>query len=49
MVFEYVIIGVFSGFGQAIGTYFALKYAIDHLDKVGNVKEKIKGIMEAKK
>lgn len=36
-----VFIGVCTGFGSAVGNYFALKYAIDHMDKIPTVKEKI--------
>lgn len=39
---EYVLIGFLTGFSNAIGTYFALKYAIDHLEKTPEIKDKIK-------
>lgn len=37
-----IIVGICTGFGSAVGNYFALKYAIDHMDKIPTVKEKIK-------
>ena len=43
---EFVIQGVLTGFGSAIGTYFAFKYGIDHLEKIPLVKDKIKEYMK---
>lgn len=37
-----IFIGICTGFGSAVGNYFALKYAIQHLDKIPTVKDKIK-------
>lgn len=44
-----VISGVFTGFGSAIGTYIAFKYAIDHLEKIPTAKDKIKQYAEKMK
>jgi shikimate kinase len=29
---EQIINGIFTGFGSAIGTYFAVKYAVNHIE-----------------
>lgn len=31
---EHIINGLFTGFGSAIGTYFAVKYAISHFEYI---------------
>lgn len=41
-----VLQGIFSGFGSAIGSYFAFKYAIDHIEKIPLVKDKVKQYMK---
>jgi len=38
----YVIQGSLNGFGSAIGTYFAFKYGIDHIEKIPMVKDKVR-------
>jgi hypothetical protein len=42
----YIIQGALNGFGSAIGTYFAFKYGIDHIEKIPLVKEKVKNHKE---
>lgn len=37
-----VLTSVLTGAGSAIGQYFALKYAIQHMDKIPSVKDRIK-------
>lgn len=49
MVVEYIIIGAFTGAGQAIGTFFAMKYVIDKLEGSGDWKEKVIKYLEKKK
>lgn len=44
-----VIQGILTGFGSAIGTYFAFKYGIDHIEKIPLVKDKIKEYMNGGK
>lgn len=45
-VFGTVFIGLCTGFGSAVGNYFALKYAIQHMDKIPTVKDKIREAMK---
>ena len=33
----YVLVGIFNGFGTAIGVYFAQRSFIKHIDKLKNV------------
>lgn len=40
-----LFVGACTGFGSAVGNYFALKYAIQHMDKIPSVKEKVKEYM----
>jgi uncharacterized protein YneF (UPF0154 family) len=35
-----IINGAFNGFGTAIGSYLAVRYAIDHIDKIPAVKDR---------
>ena len=42
----YIIQGALNGFGSAIGTYFAFKYGIDHIEKIPLVKDKVKQYMK---
>lgn len=42
----FVVQGILTGFGTAIGTYFAFKYGIDHLEKIPMVKDKVKEYMK---
>ena len=37
-----IIQGVLTGFGSAIGTYFAFKYGIDHIERIPLVKDKVR-------
>jgi len=37
-----IIQGMLTGFGSAIGTYFAFKYGIDHIERIPLVKDKVK-------
>lgn len=47
MVIDSIIQGILTGFGTAIGTYFAMKYGIDHLEKTpAKVKERVKDLIE---
>lgn len=41
-IIQGIITGIIQGFGSAVGTYFAFKYGIDHLEKIPLVKEKVK-------
>ncbi len=41
-VIDAIIQGMFNGFGSAIGSYFAFKYAIDHFEKIPNLKDKVR-------
>lgn len=43
--FGFIVQGTLNGFGSAIGTYFAFKYGIDHIEKIPMVKDKIKEYM----
>lgn len=47
-IVESVIQGMLTGFGSAIGTYFAFKYGIDHLERVPMVKDKVKDFVRGK-
>lgn len=38
----YIIQGILTGFGSAIGTYFAFKYGIDHIERIPLVKDKVR-------
>lgn len=37
-----IIQGMLTGFGSAIGTYFAFKYGIDHIERIPLVKDKVR-------
>jgi hypothetical protein len=37
-----IIQGVLTGFGSAIGSYFAFKYGIDHIERIPLVKDKVR-------
>ena len=39
---EAIVQGMLTGFGSAIGTYFAFKYGIDHIERIPLVKDKVK-------
>jgi hypothetical protein len=41
-ILDSVIQGMLTGFGSAIGTYFAFKYGIDHIEKIPLVKDKVR-------
>lgn len=37
-----VILGIVAGFSNAVGTYIAVKHAIDYIEKFPSVKEKVR-------
>lgn len=45
-IIESIIQGALTGFGSAIGSYFAFKYGIDHMEKIPLVKDKVKQYLE---
>lgn len=48
-IVDSVIQGALTGFGSAIGSYFAFKYGIDHMEKIPLVKDKVKEYLEINK
>lgn len=45
-IIELVVNGVCTGFGTAIGSYFATKYALEHLKKKEGTLHRIKNAYE---
>lgn len=43
-----IIQGMLTGFGSAIGTYFAFKYGIDHIERIPLVKDKVREYVASK-
>jgi hypothetical protein len=39
-IIDSIIQGALTGFGSAIGSYFALKYGIDHFERLPAIKDK---------